>query len=229
MGTSNICLHFITLLAGGDRQATNQKQIETIDAQLEECFRCQSEKHQKLNELRQSLNLLNDKTKKMDPNGMPRTAAINMTKSRMVAIISQIKQYEKLINWYTTMKINLENNQMSHEMATQMQNMKKQMLKTGTIDVNQLKEDFDDIIEINDDIQETQNIISDTLTNVWEMDIDGAEEELEAYLAEKDEVEDGTGGEIYAERQIIPNPPVQQMRRVEFTEEKTPIPVQELY
>lgn len=186
MGSSNICFQLLNLFVGNH---SNEKQLEAIDTQLKECFQRQTEKQQKLNELKNNLALLSDKTKKMDPNGIPRAAAINMTKNKMVAIIAQIKQFQKLINFYTTMKINLENNQMSNEMATQMQIMKKQMLKTGTIDANKFKDDFDDIMEMNEELQETQHIINDTITNVWEMDMEGVEEELEAYLADDFETE----------------------------------------
>lgn len=181
--------NFCTLLVNtlfGPRVSPNEKNISKIDATLEKLYASQLEKQKKLQELKKNLGLLQDKSNRIDPGGLPRETLIKNTKKRMVAILNHNAQLQKNIDFFTACKYNLENSQMTQEMASHIGSLKKQMIKVGAIDIDKLQEDMDDIAEVNNDLQEVNNAMNDTLVNAWEMDVGEAEELLESYLAESD-------------------------------------------
>lgn len=189
---SNFCSLVLATMFS-PRIPSNQKNISKIDQTLEKLYEQQLAGQTKLGQLKVDLGKLSDKKNKIDPRGLPRATLVAQTRKKMSALLHQDKQYQKNIDFFVACKMNLENNAMTREMATNIKVLKKEMIKVGAINVESLQDDVDDIAEMNADIQDVNNLVSDTMVNAWEMDLDGAEDELEAYLAEdlSDIEEDG--------------------------------------
>ena len=166
------------------RIPSNQKNISKIDATLEKLYEQQLTGQTKLGELKTNLGKLTNKKNKVDPKGLPRGTLVAQTRKRMGALLHQNKQYQKNIDFFVACKMNLENNAMTREMASNIKVLKKEMVKVGAINVDKLQDDVDDIAEMNSDIQDVNNMVSDTMVNAWEMDVGDMDDELEAYLAE---------------------------------------------
>lgn len=180
--TPNICsLLAATIFA--PRLPANQKNITKIDATLEKLYEQQLAGQTKLGELKVNLGKLTNKKNKIDPKGLPRAALVAQTKKRMGMLLHQNKQYQKNIDFFVACKMNLENNAMTREMASNIKVLKKEMVKVGAINVEKLQDDVDFIADANADIQDVNNLVSDTMVNAWDMDMD-MDDELEAYLAE---------------------------------------------
>ena len=180
------------------KNSLNQRQIDKIDKSLVGLYENMSEKQNKLKDLKNDLFLLNDKTKKVDPNGLPRKTLIENTRKRMKTMLIGIKGLQNNIHFFEQVKYNLENSHMTAEMAAQVKSLKQQLVSAGAIDIDKLKDDVDDIAEINDDIQDVNLIMNDTMTNAWSADMDTAEDLLEEFLADSD-VEDEDDIEINEE------------------------------
>lgn len=179
----NIC-SLVAASLFAPRVPSNQKNISKIDATLEKLYEQQLAGQTKLGELKVNLGKLTNKKNKVDPKGLPRGTLVAQTRKRMGALLHQHKQYQKNIDFFVACKMNLENNAMTREMASNIKVLKKEMIKVGAINVDKLQDDVDDIAEMNSDIQDVNNIVSDTMVNAWEMDVGEMDDELEAYLAE---------------------------------------------
>lgn len=200
----NICSILANALFA-PRLPANQKNLNKIDATLEKLYEQQLAGQTKLAELKVNLNKIQDKKNKIDPRGLPRAQLVANTKKRMVSLLHQNKQYQKNIDFFNACKYNLENNQMTREMADNIKVLKREMVKVGAINVEKLQDDVDDIAEMNADIQDVNNAVSDTMVNAWEMDVGDMEDELEAYLQEDmSDAEDVDESEVAEEEYVRP-------------------------
>lgn len=172
------------------RESLNQRQIDRIDTSLNALYENHTEKQKRLKELKHNLSLLQDKSNKIDPNGMPRNTLITNTKKRMKTILMHTKQLQQNIHFFEQVKYNLENSHMTNEMASHVKALKQQLATTGAIDIEALKDDVDDIAEKNDELQEVTFMMKDTMTNAWAADMEDAEEMLNEYLMDSDVEED---------------------------------------
>lgn len=197
---SNIC-SILAATIFAPRLPANQKNITKIDATLEKLYEQQLAGQTKLGELKVNLGKLSNKKNKVDPKGLPRTALVAQTKKRMGMLLHQNKQYQKNIDFFVACKMNLENNAMTREMASNIKVLKKEMIKVGAINVEKLQDDVDFIADANHDIQDVNNLVSDTMVNAWDMDMD-MDDELEAYLAE--DLSDTEGDEVGENEYVKP-------------------------
>lgn len=164
----------------------NEKQIEKIDASLATLYENQIEKTKKLKELKRNLGLLKDKNNKIDPNGLPRSALIANTEKRMKSMLIHTKGLQQNIHFFEQVKYNLENSQITSEMANQIKSLKAQLVTTGAIDIDKLKDDVDDIADINEDMQEINLVMKDTMTNAWNAEMGDADEMFVEFMADSD-------------------------------------------
>lgn len=201
----NICSVLVGALFA-PRLPANQKNLNKIDTTLEKLYEQQLAGQTKLAELKANLSKIQDKKNKVDPKGLTRAQLVTNTKKRMVSLLHQNKQYQKNIDFFNACKYNLENNQMTREMADNIKVLKREMVKVGAINVEKLQDDVDDIAEMNADIQDINNAVSDTMVNAWEMDVGDMEDELEAYLQEdiSDAEEDEVGEAEYVKPLVDP-------------------------
>lgn len=175
------------------RESLNQRQIDRIDTSLNALYDNHLDKQKQLKDLKANLALLNDKSNKIDPtNSMPRNTLIINTKKRMKTILMHTKSLQQNIHFFEQVKYNLENSHMTNEMATHVKALKNQLASTGAIDIDQLQDDVDTIAEVNDDIQEVNHLMKDTMTNAWSADMDDADDMLAEYLMDSDAEEDDT-------------------------------------
>jgi len=175
------------------RENLNQRQIDRIDTSLKVLYNNHLDKQRQLKELKTNLGLLNDKSNKIDPSsGLPRSTLVINTKKRMKTILMHTKSLQQNIHFFEQVKYNLENSHMTNEMATHIKELKNQLADIGAIDIEQLQEDVDTIADVNDDIQEVNNIMKDTMTNAWAADMDDAEAMLEEFLMDSDVEDDNT-------------------------------------
>lgn len=188
------------------RESLNQRQIDRIDTSLNALYENHKEKQLRLKELKHNLSLLKDKNNKIDPTGMPRNTLVENTKKRMKTILMHTKQLQQNIHFFEQVKYNLENSHMTNEMATHIKSLKQQLASTGAIDIDNLKEVVDDIAATNDDLQDINNVMKDTMTNAWAADMDDADEMLEEYLMDSDIEEEQilAPDEQYIEPRITP-------------------------
>lgn len=185
---NNICSMLTQLFIS--RESSSARQIGKIDAALERLYGIQIGYKTKLAELKGSLKLLNDKSKRVDPNGMPRDVLIKNTKKRIVQYLNQNKMVQQNIDFFTNCKFNIENNNMTKLVVDNVKTLKKELSRVSGIDVEKVKDDVDDIAEMNEEMQEVNNTVNDTLINTWQLSIDDEESLLQAFLEESDEDED---------------------------------------
>lgn len=175
------------------RESLNQRQIDRIDVSLKSLYDNNMSKQTQLKELKNSLAKLSDKNNKLDPSvGMPRSTLIQNTKKRMKTILMHTKSLQQNITFFEQVKYNLENSHMTNEMAAHVKSLKQQLANTGAINIDELQDDVDTIAEVNDDIQEVNNLMKDTMTNAWAADMDDADDMLNEYLMDSDVEEDET-------------------------------------
>lgn len=165
----------------------NQKQIDRIDTSLNVLYETVRTKQKTLKDLKNNLALLSDKSKNLDPNGQPRSVLIDQTRKRMKTILMHIKSVNGNITFFEQVKFNLETSYMTSEMAAQIKGLKEQLVVVGAINIEDVQNDIDMVAEINDDIQDINFAMKDTMSNAWTADMGDADDLLAEYLAESDD------------------------------------------
>ena len=165
--------------------AAAQKQLGKIDETLDTLYKKQGECVAQLKELKENLVLLGDPKNKVDTAGMSRKNMIIHTRKRISILIGQSKHYQKHIDFFCNCKLNLETNAMTKELALHIGGLKREMLRAGAVDVDQINEDIDDIAEINDDLKDVNDRLGDTMGSAWNYEID--EDELNEFLNQDDD------------------------------------------
>lgn len=160
-----------------------QKQIEKIDEIIDKINADIQEKRKKLKEIKDSINLLNDPSNKIDSKNSSRTRMIDTYKKRMGIIMNHIKDLESQLAFFEKSKYSLENNQMSKELSEHIAKLKAEMMSVKTIDADQLVNDTEEITEVNDFIDDFNSRVRVSI-NAWNTDVDVDEDEVEAYLNE---------------------------------------------
>lgn len=183
----------------------NEQQIERIDASLLKLHEIQREKQTKLTELKTNLKLLQDKNNKIETGGLPRNVLIENTKQRMKTFLVHTKSLQQNINFFEQCKFNLENSQMTAEMADQIRGLKQQLMGAGKINTDELHDNVDTIAEINDDLQEASFTMTDTMANAWSSDMSAdADEMLTEFLADSDYEDSDMEEEMVSESRVKP-------------------------
>lgn len=182
----------------------NERQIERIDTSLLKLHEIQREKQTKLTELKTNLKLLQDKSNKIDSGGLPRNVLIENTKKRMKTLLVHTKSLQQNINFFEQCKFNLENSQMTAEMADQIRGLKQQLVGAGRINTDELNDNVDTIAEINDDLQEANFMMTDTMSNAWNSDMSEADEMLDEFLADSDYEDSDIEEEMVSESRVKP-------------------------
>ena len=187
---SNFCNDLILRLFPS-RAILNKKQIDKIDNTLVGLYENISNKKKKLNQLKLDINQLSNKNNILDPSALPRDILIERTKTRIKTLLMHIKNIQNNINFFEQIKYNMENSHMTSEMANNIKNLKKQLIKSNKhLNIENIKDDVDNIADINDDIKDVNFVINETITNAWESDLECGDTLLKEFLDEEEEEEE---------------------------------------
>lgn len=133
----------------------------------------------------------------MDPNGMSRKDAIKSVLLKLNHSKDRIKKIEVQIHAFTKCRNDLESSSFTTSMDQTIEGLKQRMKRVKNIDAEKMVRNLDEIADVNKDIQEVNDRVSDAMISGWEADMDVNEIELEEYMATFDEedMELGTGVE----------------------------------
>lgn len=120
--------------------------------------------------------------------GITRKSMETNCRLHLKMVMKQIATIENQINIFVRAKINIENSIETHAMAANIADLKKSMSTIEGIDLDELQENFDTIDDTNREIENINNLISDTVkVNILTSDMtDDLDREIDEYLAASD-------------------------------------------
>lgn len=185
----NFCSLVMYKLFPNSEQAI-QNEIRRVEKDLDILYNDLREQQSIANELKVTLNKLKNKKIQMDPNGMTRQDAIKMTEKKTMLVLKKIKNIQNQITLFEGSKYSMENSQMSVDMQKRINVLHQRMQKVKSINATDLENDVDDIADINDQIEQINNTVNDTMVSAWTVDMESDEAMLQEFLAQSDDEED---------------------------------------
>ena len=123
----------------------------------------------------------------MDKNGMSRTDAKRSILKRLNRSKKMIGVYERQVAMFENMRSKMEATQLTSNMNTTVQDLKRRMVRVKAIDPEDMVRDMNEIAEYSKELDDSNNVVNDAMVSMWDTDIDLDETELEEYMKHIDE------------------------------------------
>lgn len=185
----NLCNAMMYMLFPTSDRAI-QNEIKMVESDIDGLYKELREEQAIANELKMTLNKLNNKKIAMDPNGMTRQDAIKSTEQRAMMVLRRIKGIQNQITIFQGSKYSMENSQMTTDMRKRIKILHERMQKVKTINADELEDEIDDIADVNDYVERINNSINDTMVSAWTVDMEADEAMLQEFLASSDNEDD---------------------------------------